>query len=192
MAWTATEFHHWHSNLEDRAKAQRALDALSNPQRKQYRELKTFLSFATASSLDIDPRTIQNRDVPEPDILCGVAGKPHYFELGELTDEGIPRAESAARKIGDDVYGGSCSWQDPLEKMIFEKCQNVYELNGLPASLVLHYAVGHQVPPVSVVNAYLRESRERIAAALKTSCFHAIHFFNGWTDTVFAVIEGTV
>ena len=79
---------------------------------------------------------------------------------------------------------------DPLEKMIFEKCSKQYKLSGTPASLLLYYAVGHQVPCVKLVRAYLSESRERIYAALKASDFGTIYFYDDWTNAVFATVGG--
>lgn len=189
MTWTAVEFEHWRSTVTDLEKRKRAWEDLSNNQKKQVKELRTFIGFCRAAKLDVDPRTIQNREVPEPDIFCELSQSGHYFELGELTDQSIPALEAEARRNGSDIYGGKASLSDPLEKMIYQKCGKTYSLNGVAVSLLLHFSVGHQVPFPPFVLAYLAESRERILAALNTSPFRAIWFFDCWTDRVLAVIE---
>jgi hypothetical protein len=139
--------------------------------------------------LDVDPRTVQNREAPEPDIFCELSQSGHYFELGELTDQSIPALEAEARRNGSDIYSGTASQSDPLEKMIYQKCGKAYSLNGVPVSLLLHFSVPHQVPCHPFVLAYLAESRERILAGLNASVFRAIWFFDCWTDKVLTVIE---
>jgi len=62
-------------------------------------------------------------------------------------------------------------------------------LDGLPASLLLHYNVGHQVPCPEILADLLSELRERINAALKGSVFQAIWFYDGWDNKVLGVIK---
>jgi len=189
VRWTAAEFHNWYGKIDDPLKKQRALGGLTSDQAKEYREWFTFTRFARASKLDIDPRTIQNRKVPEPDILCEVAGTGHYFEMGEVTDQTIAKNASIADKVGADIHGGFYSQDAPVEKMIFQKCSKAYALDGLPASLLLHYNVGHQVPCPEILADLLSELRERINAALKGSVFQAIWFYDGWDNKVLGVIK---
>ncbi len=189
MTWSALDFENWRSTVVDPEERKRAWDDLSNDQKKEVRELRTFVSFCRAANLDVDPRTIQNREVPEPDIFCELSQSGHYFELGELTDQSIPALEAKARRNGSDIYGGKASLSGPLEKMIYQKCGKTYSLNGVPASLLLHFSVGHQVPFPPFLQAYLAESQERILTALHISPFRAIWFFDCWTDRVLAVVE---
>jgi hypothetical protein len=189
MTWSAVEFENWRSAVVNPEKRKRAWEDLSSDQKKQVKELRTFLDFYRAAKLDVDPRTIQNREVPEPDILCELSQSGHYFELGELTDQSIPALEAEARRDGNDIYGGKASLSDPLEKMIYQKCAKTYLLNGMPVSLLLHFSVPHQVPCHSFVRAYLAESRGRILAALNASPFWKIWFFDCWTNKVLTVIE---
>ena len=189
MTWTAVEFENWRGTVTNLEKRKRAWEDLSSDQKKQVKELRTFVDFYRAAKLDVDPRTIQNREVPEPDIFCELSQSGHYFELGELTDQSIPALEAEARCNGSDIYGGKASLSDPLEKMIYQKCGKTYSLNGVPVSLLLHFSVPHQVPCHSFVRAYLAESRGRILAALNASPFREIWFFDCWTDKVLTVID---
>jgi len=189
MTWNAVEFEHWFNALTDPAKRQRALDDLTAAQRKERRELRTFIQFASAVKLDADPRTIQNRTAPEPDIFCEISGCDRYFELGELTEESIPKSEADARRAGLDTYGGAISPTRPVEKMVFEKCRKTYASRGVPVDLLLHFSVGHQVPHPGVLSAWLAESRDRVMAALNAGPFGAIWFFDCWTARVLGVIE---
>jgi len=188
MKWSAVEFVKWR-HTAPYLKRRRAWDDLSNDRRKQVTELLTFIGFYRAVKLDVAPRTVQNREAPEPDIFCELSQSGHYFELGELTDQSIPALEAEARRNGSDIYSGTASQYDPLEKMIYQKCGKAYSLNGVPASLLLHFSVPHQVPCHPFVLAYLAESRERILAALNASVFRAIWFLDCWSDKVLTVIE---
>ncbi len=189
MTWNAAEFEHWFNALTDPVKQQRALDDLTAAQRKERRERRTFIQFASAAKLDADPRTIQNREAPEPDIFCEVSGCGRYFELGELTDESIPKSEAEARRAGLGAYGGAVSQTRPVEKMVFDKCGKVYSSRGVPVDLLLHFSVGHLVPHRGLLSAWLSESSDRVMAALSASPFRAIWFFDCWTDRVLGVIE---
>lgn len=189
VTWSAAEFDHWFETVNDREKQLRALDELTASQRKLRRERRTFIQFASAAKLDVDPRTIQNRDVPEPDIFCEVSGLNRYFELGELTDESIPRNESQALRAGSDIHGGCISQNRPLEKMIFSKCGKAYQTGNVPVDLLLHFSVGHQVPCSRSLSAWLSEFRPRVMAALHSSAFKTVWFFDCWTDGVLEVIQ---
>ena len=189
MVWKAAEFHEWFSKISDPEKMQRALNELTKDQAKEYLELQTFNHFAKASTLDIDPRTIENRKAPEPDIYCEVSRHGHYFELGELTDQHIPRNAAEAKRAGSDVHGGPVSQANPLEKMVFEKCSKSYSLNDGPASLLLHFSVGHQVPNPMLLTSFLSQHHARIVEALKMSAFDSIWFYDAWSDSVPGVVE---
>ena len=189
MTWNAAEFEYWYKTVGDHTKQQRALDNLPNPHRKALREYRTFIQFATAAKLDIDPCTIQNRETPEPDIYCELSGSGRYFELGELTDESIPRDEREAQRAGLAAYGGSISQEEPLEKMVFQKCKKPYTCNDLPVDLLLHFSVGHQYPYPGFVRGWIAGNRKKIDDALNAGPFGAIWFFDCWTDTILANIE---
>jgi hypothetical protein len=189
VIWSAAEFDSWFNTVSDPVRQQRALDDLTASQRKLRRERRTFIQFASAAKLDVDPRTIQNRDVPEPDIYCEVSGSSRYFELGELTDERIPQNEARARRAGRDIHGGYISQSGALEKMIFAKCAKTYHSRDVTVGLLLHFSVGHQVPCSQFLAAWLSESGANVMAALHSSPFDTIWIFDCWTDRILRVIR---
>jgi hypothetical protein len=79
MTWNAAEFDKWCHEQKDPVKRQRAMADLTSDQRKEHREFVMFTRFAPAANLNIDPRTIENRKPPEPDILCEVSGTKRYY-----------------------------------------------------------------------------------------------------------------
>jgi len=82
MAWTAVEFEIWRSTVPDPEERKRAWNDLSGDQKKEVKELRTFIGFCRAAGLDVDPRTIENRKPPEPDIYCELSGHGQFYELG--------------------------------------------------------------------------------------------------------------
>ena len=188
MVWTSVEFHGWYIGLHGEKK-RRAWAGLTKEQEKAYREYLTFLNFAKVSPLDIDPRSIENRPVPEPDILCNVAGAGEYFELGEVTDEGLAKRASIAERAGLDTHFGSMSQFEPLLKMITQKCSKTYSTNRLPVSLLLHYNVGHQTPHPQVVAQVASDLRQFASQQFQASPFAAIWFYDGWEQKVLEVIK---
>lgn len=77
--------------LRDR---QMVCDELSNDDRKRMQELRAFLGFIDASRLPADRATAVCLDPPYPDISCRLGSSPYFFELGEVTDEGLARGYS--------------------------------------------------------------------------------------------------
>jgi hypothetical protein len=188
MTWNAAEFDKWCHEQKDPVKRQRAMADLTSDQRKEHREFVMFTRFAPAANLNVDPRTIENRKPPEPDILCEVSGTKRYYELGELTDETIPKNEAKARRAGQDIHGGYISQDDPLEKMILQKCGKTFSTNGLELDLLLYFAVGHQVPHEGLVKSWIENNRTRIDAALKASPFLTIWFYDDWEKRIISRI----
>jgi hypothetical protein len=188
MVWTSAEFHGCYIGL-DAEKKRRAWAGLTKEQEKAYREYLTFLNFARVAPLDIDPNSIQNRPVPEPDILCSVAGSREYFELGEVTDEGLAKRASIAERAGLDTNFGYMGQFEPLLKMITQKCSKTYSTNRLPASLLLHYNVGHQTPYPHVVAQVASDLRQLASQQFEASPFAAIWFYDGWEQKVLEVIK---
>ena len=189
MAWTAVEFENWRSTVPDPEKRKRAWNDLSNNQKKEVKELGTFIGFCRAVGLDVDLRTIENRIPPEPDIYCELSGHGRFYELGELTDERIPRNAAEAQRAGSDIHGGSYSSLEPLGRMVFQKCAKQPRLKGIPADIVLHFSVSHMVPYPPMLAAFLAESGAAIKAGLTASAFSRIWFYDEWSGKVLAVVE---
>jgi len=189
MTWTAIDFENWRSTITDPEKLSRAWSDLSNDQKKEVKELRTFIGFYRAAKLDVDPRTIENRKPPEPDIHCELSGRAQFYELGELTDECIPRNAAVAQRTGSDIHGGHISPLEPLGRMVFQKCAKQPTLNGIPADIVLHFSVSHMVPYPPMLTAFLAENGAAIKAAQTASAFSRIWFYDEWSGKVLAVVE---
>jgi hypothetical protein len=189
MTWTAVEFEKWRSTVANPEKRKRAWNDLSNDQKKEVKELWTFIGFYRAADLNVDPRTIENRKPPEPDIYCELSGRGQFYELGELTDECIPRNAAEAQRAGSDIHGGSYSSLEPLSRMVFQKCAKQPTLNGIPVDIVLHFSVSHMVPYPPMLNAFLAENGTAIKAALTASASSRIWFYDERSGKVLAVVE---
>jgi hypothetical protein len=189
MTWTAVEFENWRSAVTDSEKRKRAWNDLNNDQKKEVKELRTFIGFYRAADLDVDPRTIENKKPPEPDIYCELSGRGQFYELGELTDPCIPRNAAEAQRAGSDIHGGSYSSLEPLGRMVFQKCAKQPALNGISADIVLHFSVSHMVPYPPMLTAFLAENGAAIKAALTASVFSRIWFYDEWSNKALAVVE---
>jgi hypothetical protein len=138
--------------------------------------------------LDIDPRTVENREPPEPDILCRVSRAQCYFELGEITDENIAQKAGVAAKKSQDVFAGAFSLLSPLERIFNRKCSKIYDTGGRPLYLLLHYSVGHQVPHITLATEISR-ARPTIVSRLQKSPFNSLWLYDGWKQDVIAYVQ---
>jgi hypothetical protein len=124
------------SFTEDRRKK---WEAFCSDDQKKIRESIVFVMFATDSGLVSSPMDHVNEDPPLPDIRSEINGEPYYFELGEITDQGLARAVSISERAGE-ITGGPFSQDKPLMKMFRDKCAKAYSTNGAQADLLLHYS----------------------------------------------------
>src|SRR5579859_2917704 len=106
MTWDPADFEYWYDRLPMGEQKRRAWRDLTADQRKLWAERWNFRQFAGIAPLGIDPRIIKSCSPPEPDILCQIAGRLQYFELGEVTDETLARRRALAFKQGNDISGG--------------------------------------------------------------------------------------
>jgi hypothetical protein len=188
MSWSSAEFHYWYVG-QSPAKKRLAWDDLLPEQLKAYIEWLTFSSFADVARLGIDPRTIENQSPPKPDILCEMAGVSQYFELGEATDQELARQAGIAAKQGDDVFGGCCAPLEPLWRILDQKCKKKYEAAGEPVHLLLHYAVGHQVPATQLIRAEISRLRSSIIDKLRISPFRSVWLYDGCGKVVIDSVQ---
>jgi hypothetical protein len=114
-------------------------EAFSSDDQKKIKESIVFVSFATDSGLVNSPFDHVNEDPPLPDIRSEIDGQPYYFELGEITDEGLARGVNDSEKSGE-ITGGPFSQLDPLLKMVRGKCAKSYPTRGALVDLLLHYS----------------------------------------------------
>jgi hypothetical protein len=187
--WNSAEFHYWYSQMpRDERKSQAWYD-LSQDQQKLYREWLTFRDFARVAPLDIDPRTVQNCEPPQPDITCQISRQRHYFELGEVTDETVARRAGIAAKQGDDIFGGSVSQLSALWWVFGQKCSKKYVTSGCPLHLLLHYSVGHQFPNAVQLQEEVARRHQGIVNELQKSPFASLWLYDGWDNRVIAALQ---
>ena len=79
-------------------------EAFSSDDQKKIKESIVFVSFATDSGLVNSPFDHVNEDPPLPDIRSEIDGQPYYFELGEITDEGLARGVSDSENPRNRIF----------------------------------------------------------------------------------------
>ncbi len=79
------------STKDERSREKVLWYSLNPTEKKQTTESVAFVSCASSTGLVDDPLDCSNVDAPQPDIQIVIAGKSYYFELGEITDEGLAR-----------------------------------------------------------------------------------------------------
>jgi len=103
---------------------------------KADREMAVFKSFIGASEIAIDEGS-SNAEPPHPDIRCTVAGKLHWFELGQIIDKEVAAKTSRTRKTMDGGFG--FSQETPFVYIVKDKATKTYETLGAPVDLALHF-----------------------------------------------------
>jgi hypothetical protein len=191
--WEPAAFYEWYEALSNHKRV-KAWGDLKREHQKTYIEWKTFRSFAGASGLDIDPRSIETCDPnaaspPLPDVRCLLSGEETYFELGEVTSEDLARTASIALKKRAHVYGGVQSQRQSLLRIFLKKCRNRYTTNGHPLHLVLHFAVGRQSPIEPQLAADLSKYGERLIKRIRRSPFICLWVYDDWQERVLARLE---
>lgn len=156
-------------------------NVLSSEERKQANESLVFISFMFETELIADPFEHSNENPPRPDVLTYMEGREYYFELGEITDEVL------AKNIGESmktktVTGCALSQEDPLAKMLKQKCEKQYETNSAPADLSLYY--WRQSPYEETIIEYLKNSSLEIEGLLLRSQFARIWIYDLESETV--------
>jgi hypothetical protein len=133
-----------------------------------------------------NPFEHSNESPPRPDIRVSIDGKDYYFELGEITDEGLARSIHIALKT-KEVTGCALSQVDPLAKMLKQKCEKKYETNGAPVDLLLYY--WRQRPYQPAIQEYMDENRCEIGKLLKSGQFDQIWIYDWQSGKVLQKIE---
>jgi hypothetical protein len=114
-------------------------------QKKAEWERHIFRSFASSAKIKLDPRSIRSLRPPHPDIRCQINSKLHYFELGEITSQGLASGVARSIKTGE-ITGGSFSQDEPFTYILNQKESKKYRIrkNG-DLELLLYY--DKQYPP---------------------------------------------
>ena len=186
--WEPAAFDYWYDKLPP-AKRARVWADQKREHQKVYAEWQTFRDFAAVSELDVDPRSIEMCDPnaaapPLPDVRCLVSGKLEYFELGEVTEEGLARTASIATKNRQSFSGGAVSQRQPLLRIFLKKCRNRYTTEGHPLHLVLHFVVGHQAPFEPQLNDDLDKWRDRLVKRIQRSPFSSVWLYDDWLKRI--------
>ena len=129
--------------------------------------------------MPIEPYDHENEDPPLPDIGCTIDGHAYYFELGEITDEGLAKAVSVSVKTGE-ATGCSFSEAEPLLKMFRDKCGKVYTTNGAPVDLLLYYSRQTPYGPVE----YIAGNQIEIDQLIRASEFARVWVYSDGPPTI--------
>lgn len=134
----------------------------SGAQEQRIEESTIFSGFVKASGLPAEH--FANDKPPFPDIRAVIFGTTYYFELGEITDQGLAWATADALKTGE-ITGCAFSQLDPLLRMFRNKCAARYNTNGAPVDLILYYSKQRPYEPLLYehLKAYADEMRSLIA-----------------------------
>ena len=167
------------TRLEDILSPERArlIGSLTLEERKNLKESATFVRFARCSGIVCDPFDHENVKPRFPDIRAVVGGLPYFFEMGEVTDQGIPRRLSRQFKSGE-ITGGPFSQAEPLLRMLRQKCESHYVTNGAPVDLVLHYS--NMYPYAPSILEFLGAHAAEVKTFLKGSAFTRIWIYSDW------------
>ena len=158
-----------------------AWNALSSEERKQANESLVFISFAHETKLIPDPFEHSNENPPRPDVLTRIDGSEYFFELGEITDEAL--AKNIAYSIkAKTVTGCALSQEEPLAKMLKQKCEKPYETGGAQVDLLLYYWRQSQYEETIVE--YLNKNNLEIGKLLHGSQFANIWIYDLDSETV--------
>jgi hypothetical protein len=142
--------------------------------RKRMGELRAFLGFVGVCRLPVEHATVTCSDPPYPDIRCTLDGPLHFFELGEVTDQGLASRYSESLRTGK-ITGGFYSQDEPLRSILMSKAQKTYLTDGAPVDLVLYY--WKQTPYDPEVQKVLWESRALIHQMLSPGPFSGIWIY---------------
>lgn len=161
------------------ARQREEYERLPSAEKKRRNEINIFNDFASAAGLAI--QSPRNEEPPLPDISCQLDGKPYFFELGEITDQGLAKAYSDALKTMEPT-GGAFSQELPLVDIIQSKEAASYERNGVPIDLVLFY--DKQYPEEYTLGSYLEKHHNKIESLLQNGPFQNLWIFDRWTKRI--------
>jgi hypothetical protein len=131
------------------------MTGLNREEQKALRERTIFAQFAEVAGLQVEPASITSERPPKPDVSCLIEGEPHYFEMCEVTDEGLAARITQSIKTMS-ITAGFFRQDGPLLKVLEDKAQKDYETNEGKLELLIYYD-RQSSPP----NGGLRESTQR-------------------------------
>ena len=148
---------------------------MNREEAKKEKEISVFLEFIERSGLQIDQQSVENREPPEPDILCrDHRGHQIAFELAELCDPKIAQQFNLKEK---DIPNVREFWtEDPSPKVLRQKLAKQYQTKH-PIYL-LCYTRERLITPDNVATPTLSHIIETEGAGI----YHSI-WFMGETET---------
>ena len=110
-------------------------------------ERSVLLEFCRSASLPLDDQSIQQREPPEPDILCFIGAQQRYFELGRLLDPEMTKLTNwSLRHPGEFVKPEVERIGLPERDMLAQKLEKLYMTNGVRCDLLLYYDADRAEP----------------------------------------------
>jgi len=115
-------------------------------------------------------------DPPWPDLKADVFGHSHYFELGEVVQQGWVKAQAQREKkpIIDSPLPSTAVWS-PLESIIQKKATKEYAQQATPLSLLLYSE--RNAPRWAVIEPLVRKRKHGIRASFGNSVFDHLWLF---------------
>jgi|SRR5436190_12230999 len=129
---------------------------MKNDASKATRERRVFHDFIQRSGSAIDPKSVESRLPPEPDILCRHQDEGLIaFELVEICDPTIAKALSSSRREGGVQF---LRGADPSADTLSAKLAKRYKTKN-PIEL-LCYTAGRAISPDAIIIEEIRGTLE--------------------------------
>lgn len=196
VAWNpaAFDYHFQRHSISERDVVWKKL---SSTERKLYSEWKTFRCFARseyAPPIDVDSVTLLQPDScfpPAPDIACRINRAVEYFELGEIIEEDLARAEAEALKAGNSTYGGPVNLWQAFDAILAKKFGKLYCRDATPVSLLIYYGVGRQPSFWEYLKPEIKSNLTSLQERLHQSAFQGLWVFDGPAETTLLHVTAT-
>jgi hypothetical protein len=159
---------------------------------KARRERQIFAQFAEVANeslnLGIDATSIKCEDEPKPDISCMMGAGKCYFELTEITDEGLARSVSISVKEMT-ITGGVFSQDSPLIDALTNKAIKTYP--DLDGSLDLLAYYDKQYPPSAgaIQESTRRELYWIIQSMTRFGQWSRIWIYDTWNKRILGLLS---
>jgi len=98
----------------------------------------------TVADFSVNLESVKSEEPPKPDISCTIDGQRNYFEMTEITDQGLARNVSISIKKMK-ITGRFFSQDEPLIKAFSSKAKKTYPPLDGPLELLAYY--DKQYPP---------------------------------------------